>query len=86
MKFLLQYVLVLISYEDQYENKTMKYNKCGIHPIMMKLRHYRVEINCLQLQIQLISCVFEHSMLCVQEIYALENAVFCIAVYGPYKP
>ena len=24
-------------------------------------------------------------MLCVQEIYALENVVFCIAVYGLYK-
>ena len=34
---------------------------------------------------QLISVVFEHSVLCVQEIYALDNVVFCIAVYGPYK-
>ena len=25
----------------------------------------------------------EHSVLHVWEIYALENAVFCIAVYGP---
>ena len=29
---------------------------------------------------------FEHSMLRVREIYALENVFFCIAVYGPYKP
>ena len=35
-------------------------------------------------QLQLISVAFEHSVLCVWEIYALENAVFCIAVYGPY--
>ena len=34
----------------------------------------------------LISAAFEHSMLCVQEMYALENAVFYIAVYGSYKP
>ena len=32
------------------------------------------------------SVVFEHCMLCVREIYALENVVFCIGVYGPYKP
>ena len=31
-------------------------------------------------------CTVEHSVLRVREIYALENAVFCIAVYGPYKP
>ena len=36
--------------------------------------------------VQLISVAFEHSVLRVQEIYALENAVFCIAVYGLYKP
>ena len=29
---------------------------------------------------------FKHSVLRVWEIYALENAVFCIAVYGAYKP
>ena len=29
---------------------------------------------------------FEHSVLCVLEIYALENAVIYIAVYGLYKP
>ena len=28
---------------------------------------------------------FEHSVLRVLEIYALENAVFYIVVYGPYK-
>ena len=27
-----------------------------------------------------------YSTLCIQEIYALENAGFNIAVYGPYKP
>ena len=32
------------------------------------------------------SAAFEHSVLRVWEIYALENVVFCIAVYGPYKP
>ena len=42
----------------------------------------RVEPHC---QIQLISVAFEHSMLCIREIYALENVVFYIAVYGPYK-
>ena len=36
--------------------------------------------------VQLISVVFEISVLRVREIYALESAVFCIAVYGPYKP
>ena len=36
--------------------------------------------------IQLISAAFEHSVLCVQEIYALENVVLYIAVYGPYEP
>ena len=36
--------------------------------------------------LQLISVAFEHSVLRVWEIYALENVVFCIAVYGPYKP
>ena len=36
--------------------------------------------------IQLISAVFEHSVLCIWEIYALENEVFYIALYGPYKP
>ena len=35
---------------------------------------------------QLISGAFEHSMLHVWEIYALENAVLYIAVYVPYKP
>ena len=30
--------------------------------------------------------MFEHSVLRVQEVYAWENAVFYIAVYGPYKP
>ena len=32
------------------------------------------------------SGAFEHSVLHVQEIYALENVVLYIAVYGPYKP
>ena len=36
--------------------------------------------------VQLISGAFEHSMLRVQEIYALDNAVSNIAVYGLYKP
>ena len=36
--------------------------------------------------LQLISAAFEHSMLRVWEIYALENSVFYIAVYGTYKP
>ena len=36
--------------------------------------------------VQLILVAFEHSVLRVWEIYALENAVFCIAVYGLYKP
>ena len=35
---------------------------------------------------QLISAVFEHSVLCVWEIYAWENVMFYIAVYGRYKP
>ena len=39
-----------------------------------------------ELLLQLISAAFELSVLCVWEIYALENAVFDIAVYGPYKP
>ena len=39
-----------------------------------------------RLRVQLISVVFEHSMLRVQEIYALKNVVYCIAVYGAYKP
>ena len=30
--------------------------------------------------------VVEHSVLCVWEIYALENVVFYIVVYGLYKP
>ena len=34
----------------------------------------------------LISAVSEHSVLRVWEIYGLENVVFNIAVYGPYKP
>ena len=29
---------------------------------------------------------FEHSVLRVREINALEKVVFYIAVYGPYKP
>ena len=33
-----------------------------------------------------ISGVFEYSVLHIWEIYALENAVFYIVVYGPYKP
>ena len=37
-------------------------------------------------KIQFISGTFEHPMLCVWEIYALETVVFHIAVYGPYKP
>ena len=36
--------------------------------------------------LQLISGVFEHSVLHVWEIYALENAVFYIVVYGSCKP
>ena len=36
--------------------------------------------------LQLISAPFENSALRVREIYALENAVFCIVVYGAYKP
>ena len=36
--------------------------------------------------VQLISGALEHSVLHVREIYALENVVFYIAVYGPYKP
>ena len=36
--------------------------------------------------VQLISAAFEHSVLHVQEIYALENAVFYSVVYGAYKP
>ena len=35
--------------------------------------------------VQLISGAFEHSVLRVQEIYALENVVFTIAIYGLYK-
>ena len=35
------------------------------------------------LLLQSISAVFEHSVLRLQEIYALEIAVFYIAVYGP---
>ena len=34
----------------------------------------------------LISAAFEHSVLHVWEIYALENVVLYIAVYGLYKP
>ena len=33
-----------------------------------------------------ISAVFKHSVLRLWEIYALENVVFYIAVYGPHKP
>ena len=29
---------------------------------------------------------FEHSMVLVLEIYALDNVVFYIVVYGSYKP
>ena len=36
--------------------------------------------------LQLISGALEHSVLCAWEVYALENTVFYIAVYGPYKP
>ena len=36
--------------------------------------------------VQFISAVFEHSTWCVLEIYALENVVLYIAVYGLYKP
>ena len=40
---------------------------------------------CVSEPVLLISGVFEHSVLCVWEIYAfLENMVFYIAVYGPY--
>ena len=39
-----------------------------------------------KVDIQLISAAFEHLVLCVREIYALENVVLYIAVYGPYKP
>ena len=35
---------------------------------------------------RLLTVVIEHSVLSVWEIYALENVVFCIAVYGVYKP
>ena len=43
-----------------------------------------VSTTCL---VQFISGAFEHSVLRVWEIYALENAVFFyIAVYGSYKP
>ena len=38
------------------------------------------------ISVQLISGVFEHSVLRVWEIYALENVLFYIAVYGFYKP
>ena len=38
------------------------------------------------MKLQLILGVCEHSMLRVWEDYALENAVFYIAVYGAYKP
>ena len=36
--------------------------------------------------VTVISVAFEHSVLRAWEIYALENVVFCIAIYGPYKP
>ena len=36
--------------------------------------------------VQLMSAAFEHSMLHVPEICALENVVFYIVVYGAYKP
>ena len=36
--------------------------------------------------ILLVTAVFEYSVLRGQEIYALENVVFYIAVYGPNKP
>ena len=35
---------------------------------------------------QLISGVFEHSMLRIGEMYALENNVFYTVLYGPHKP
>ena len=38
-----------------------------------------------RVELQLISGAFEHSVLRVREIYAWENAVFYIAVYGLYK-
>ena len=40
---------------------------------------------CSQKQ-RLVSGALEHSVLCVQEIYAWDNVVLYIAVYGPYKP
>ena len=43
-----------------------------------------VRLQIYQLVLQLISAAFEH--LCVWEIYAWDNVVLYIAVYGPYKP
>ena len=41
---------------------------------------------CIRTHVQLISAAFEHSMLRVWEIYALENAMVYITLYGLYKP
>ena len=40
----------------------------------------------LSYHVQLISAALEHFVLRALEIYALENAMFYIAVYLPYKP
>ena len=54
--------------------------------IMVILIAFKLQGNVIYYTLQLISGAFEHSVLHVWEIYALENAVFYIAVYGPYKP
>ena len=48
--------------------------------IVTVLRSRDTNTNCVD------PVVFEHSVFCAWEIYALENAVSCTAVYGPYKP
>ena len=58
----------------------MNYSDC-MNRKLKTLQHVRIKV-C----VQLISAAFEHCVLCIREIYALENAVFNIAVYGVYKP
>ena len=78
------------SYLVAYNNLTgSTYNSCSLF-----LSNNQPEMCCREwdiISVLKIGCpnytvAFEHSVLHVWEIYALENAVLCIAVYGPYKP
>ena len=52
---------------------------------IMKAEKRYVKLVCVCC-VYICTVAFEHSVFRVLEIYALENAVFYIAVYGPYKP